>query len=144
MAIDPSVRERVSLAGLVHSARAARRRGDLGANIALIPAYNEEDQIEAAIRSLQEQESPPDLIIVCADNRTDRTAPRAEAAGAHVFETIQNVHRKAGALNQALDILLPELHDEDAAEAFAVFNASRPVVLASSCWSGVSPRLFSF
>ena len=57
---------------------------------------------------------PPDLIVVCADNCSDDTARRAAAAGAHVFETVGNRHRKAGALNQALDRVLGELHDEDA------------------------------
>jgi cellulose synthase/poly-beta-1,6-N-acetylglucosamine synthase-like glycosyltransferase len=82
--------------------------------IALIPAHDEEHQIEAAIASLRTQESPPDLVIVCADNCSDRTAARAAEAGAHVFETVGNVHKKAGALNQALDLLLPELRDDDA------------------------------
>ena len=82
--------------------------------IALIPAHNEEDQIADAIRSLQEQEAPPNMIVVCADNCTDNTAAIAEAAGAYVFETVGNEHKKAGALNQALDRVLPALHDEDA------------------------------
>ncbi len=82
--------------------------------IALIPAHNEENQIADAIRSLQEQEAPPNMIIVCADNCTDNTAGIAEAAGAYVFETVGNEHKKAGALNQALDRVLPALHDEDA------------------------------
>ena len=82
--------------------------------IALIPAHNEEDQIADAIRSLHEQEAPPDMVVVCADNCTDGTARIAEAAGAYVFETVENEHKKAGALNQALDRLLPALRDEDA------------------------------
>jgi cellulose synthase/poly-beta-1,6-N-acetylglucosamine synthase-like glycosyltransferase len=82
--------------------------------IALIPAHNEEEQIADAIRSLQEQETPPNMIVVCADNCTDNTAAIAEAAGAYVFETVGNEHKKAGALNQALDRVLPALHDEDA------------------------------
>jgi cellulose synthase/poly-beta-1,6-N-acetylglucosamine synthase-like glycosyltransferase len=85
-----------------------------GRVVALIPAHNEEGQIEAAIESLRTQESPPDVLIVGADNCTDATAARAAAAGAHVFETAGNVHKKAGALNQALDLLLPELDDDDA------------------------------
>jgi cellulose synthase/poly-beta-1,6-N-acetylglucosamine synthase-like glycosyltransferase len=85
-----------------------------GVVVALVPAHNEEDEIEAAVRSLNEQDSPPDLIVVIADNCTDRTAERAEAAGAYVFETTGNVHKKAGALNQVLDLIIPVLHDEDA------------------------------
>ncbi len=82
--------------------------------VALIPAHNEEEQIAGAIRSLQEQERPPDMIVVCADNCTDGTADIAEAAGAYVFETVGNERKKAGALNQALDRVLPALRDEDA------------------------------
>ena len=82
--------------------------------IALIPAHDEEEQIADAIRSLHEQEAPPDMIIVCADNCTDSTAREAQAAGAYVFETVDNEHKKAGALNQALEHLLPQLCDEDA------------------------------
>jgi cellulose synthase/poly-beta-1,6-N-acetylglucosamine synthase-like glycosyltransferase len=82
--------------------------------VALVPAHNEEAQIEAAIASLRGQLSPPDLILVCADNCTDRTAELAEAAGAIVFETVDNPHKKAGALNQALELLLPLLIDHDA------------------------------
>lgn len=81
--------------------------------IALIPAHNEEKQIADAIRSLHEQEAPPNMIVVCADNCTDGTARVAEAAGASVFVTVGNEHKKAGALNQALDRLLPALRDED-------------------------------
>jgi cellulose synthase/poly-beta-1,6-N-acetylglucosamine synthase-like glycosyltransferase len=85
-----------------------------GVVVALVPAHNEEDEIEAAVRSLHEQDTRPDLIVVIADNCTDRTAERAEAAGAYVFETTGNLHKKAGALNQVLDLILPVLHDEDA------------------------------
>jgi cellulose synthase/poly-beta-1,6-N-acetylglucosamine synthase-like glycosyltransferase len=82
--------------------------------VALIPAHDEEDQIAEAIRSLHEQETPPGLIVVCADNCTDATAHEAAAAGALVYETVDNRHKKAGALNQALDLLLPELESDDA------------------------------
>src|SRR4051794_13656164 len=58
-----------------------------GIVVALIPAHNEESQIGAAIRSLQEQDLPPDIIVVSADNCTDGTAREADAAGACVFET---------------------------------------------------------
>jgi cellulose synthase/poly-beta-1,6-N-acetylglucosamine synthase-like glycosyltransferase len=89
--------------------RLASRHADRGLVVALIPAHNEEDQIEDAIRSLHEQTLPPDLIFVLADNCTDGTARIAHQAGADVYETVANAHKKAGALNQALDLLLPEL-----------------------------------
>jgi glycosyltransferase involved in cell wall biosynthesis len=80
----------------------------------LIPARNEQDRIGKAIRSLNEQSSKPDLAIVVADNCTDRTALAAQSAGADVFVTVGNEHRRAGALNQVLDLLLPQLRDDDA------------------------------
>jgi len=73
----------------------------------LIPAHNEDDQISAAIASVQGQTVPVDEIIVMADNCTDRTVEVAKANGVTVVETEGNSHRKAGALNQALGALLP-------------------------------------
>ncbi len=80
----------------------------------LIPAHNEEDQISAAIASVRNQTRHVDEVIVMADNCTDRTVEVAQAAGATVVETVANSHKKAGALNQALDALLPhaDVHDQ--------------------------------
>jgi biofilm PGA synthesis N-glycosyltransferase PgaC len=78
-------------AGPARIVRLATRPSDRGLVIAVIAARNEEDQIEDAVRSLHEQTLPPDLILVLVDN----------------------AHKKAGALNRALDVLLPELHDDD-------------------------------
>ena len=82
--------------------------------VALLPAHNEEGQIGDALASLQAQNRPPDVVVVVADNCTDRTAEVAREAGAVVFVTRDNHDKKAGALNQALDELLPELEDGDA------------------------------
>lgn len=78
--------------------------------MAFIPAHNEESVVASAIKSIQNQ---VDRIIVVSDNSTDRTTEVATTHGAEVFETIDNQHKKAGALNQALDFLLPEMRDED-------------------------------
>jgi cellulose synthase/poly-beta-1,6-N-acetylglucosamine synthase-like glycosyltransferase len=94
-------------------AAAVRERG-AAIVLALIPAHNEEGQIAEAIESLHRQQPRPDLVVVCADNCHDGTAAVAAAAGAYVFETIKNQYKKAGALNQALELLLPALGDEDA------------------------------
>jgi cellulose synthase/poly-beta-1,6-N-acetylglucosamine synthase-like glycosyltransferase len=99
---------------LVRALRSTPRPAHRGIVVALIPAHDEEDSIGEALRHLHRQETPPDLVVVCADNCTDRTAVRAEVQGAHVLTTVANVHRKAGALNQALDVVLPELRDHDA------------------------------
>jgi cellulose synthase/poly-beta-1,6-N-acetylglucosamine synthase-like glycosyltransferase len=98
---------------LARAARMLPRPANRGLVVALIPAHNEEEHIEQAIGSLREQTSPPDLVVVCADNCSDGTARKADAVGAFVFKTVDNERKKAGALNQALEILLPELRDED-------------------------------
>jgi hypothetical protein len=76
--IDPSV----TPLGL--RVRALRRPTGRGLVVALIPASDDEGQTQAAIRSLQAQDAPPDLIVV--DEEPD----------------------------ESLDIVLHELTDEDA------------------------------
>lgn len=79
----------------------------------LIPAHNEEELIEATILSLLNQNRPPDRIIVVADNCTDGTVAVAKGLGIEVFETRKNTDKKAGALNQALGVLLPGMGEND-------------------------------
>lgn len=67
--------------------------------VALVPAHNEAATIAASVAGLRPQVN---RVIVVADNCTDDTAARAFAAGAEVFGTVHNVHKKAGALNQAI------------------------------------------
>jgi len=64
----------------------------------LIPAHDEEAQLAATIRSLQDTEYDPDRrrVIVIADNCTDRTAAVARAAGAEVWERSDTLHRGKG------------------------------------------------
>lgn len=88
----------------------ARHRG-LPRLVALLPAHNEALNLPAAVRSLQDQSRPPDEIIVVADNCTDDTEGVARALGVQVFCTRDNVHKKAGALNQALFELDRRLDD---------------------------------
>jgi cellulose synthase/poly-beta-1,6-N-acetylglucosamine synthase-like glycosyltransferase len=82
--------------------------------VVLIPAHNEEASIEQAISALRGQTMPPDRIVVVADNCTDATASIARAAGAEVMVTRGNEHKKAGAINYALQRMLPGLSDRDA------------------------------
>jgi biofilm PGA synthesis N-glycosyltransferase PgaC len=103
-----------SAAGLADAVRAVPRAAGRGVVVALVPAHDEQEQILQAISSLRGQHDPPELIVVCADNCRDGTAALAEAAGVQVFEAVENRHKKAGALNQTLGVLLPELRDEDA------------------------------
>lgn len=79
----------------------------------LIPAHNEEDVLEAAVRSLMIQTFHWNRLVVVADNCTDSTVGLAESLGCDVFQTVGNIHMKAGALNQALAHILPSLEDED-------------------------------
>ena len=89
--------------------------------IALIPAWNEEETIPLALTSLSRQSRTLDLVIVIADNCTDGTAAVAGATeGAIVVETRDNRHKKAGALNQVLEQVLPAM---DAADAILVMDA---------------------
>jgi cellulose synthase/poly-beta-1,6-N-acetylglucosamine synthase-like glycosyltransferase len=75
----------------------------------LVPAHNEEDQIAETLTSLKAQTRRPDRVIVIADNCTDATESIARAHGAQVIRTVGNRHKKAGALNQVLEVLLPYL-----------------------------------
>ena len=84
-----------------------------GQVLALIPAHNEEKIVGQAVGALGEQVRRPERIVVVADNCTDSTVPLARKMGAEVFETTGNTHKKAGALNQALNHFLPELDDDD-------------------------------
>lgn len=84
-----------------------------GRLVALLPAHDEEANLAAAIASLRSQTTPPDDIVVLADNCQDRTAEVAAREGATVYVTRDNRHRKAGALNQALHALLPHLDPTD-------------------------------
>ena len=81
--------------------------------MALLPAHDEEATLPAALASLAAQTRPPDRVVVVADNCADRTEDVARAAGAEVFRTVENAHKKAGALNQVLAGLLPALDDDD-------------------------------
>ncbi|WP_122816007.1 glycosyltransferase [Nocardioides pantholopis] len=81
----------------------------VGPLVALLPAHNEEASLGAALDSLAGQTHPPERVVVVADNCTDRTAEIALSRGAEVFFPVDNVHKKAGALNQALAEILPTL-----------------------------------
>jgi cellulose synthase/poly-beta-1,6-N-acetylglucosamine synthase-like glycosyltransferase len=81
--------------------------------VAVIPAHNEEAGIGAAIDGLRRQTQPPDLIVVVPDNCTDATAEVAASLDVDVWTTTGNAAKKAGALNQVLTALLPELDDDD-------------------------------
>lgn len=79
----------------------------------LVPAHNEEFSLPVTLAALKQQSRPPDRVIVVADNCTDRTVEIALEAGFEAFETVDNVHKKGGGLNQALAKLLPTTDQHD-------------------------------
>jgi biofilm PGA synthesis N-glycosyltransferase PgaC len=79
----------------------------------LIPAHDEEGCISQTLDSLLAQEPPPARVVVVADNCTDGTVRLAREAGVEVLETVDNRHKKAGGLNQALREILPGQGDND-------------------------------
>jgi biofilm PGA synthesis N-glycosyltransferase PgaC len=99
--------------GLARMVQSTPRTSDRGLTIAVIAALSEHDRIGQAIRSLDEQSSPPDITIVCADAGADRNALTAQSAGVDAI-VFGSEHGRAGALNEVLSLLLPHLRDEDA------------------------------
>ena len=95
-----------------YAAEPHRRRG-APLVVAVIPAWNEAACIADTIDGLRHQTRPPDLIVVCANNCSDDTAAVARAAGVDVIDMPRNPDRKAGALNYAMETILPSLADRD-------------------------------
>jgi len=87
---------------------------------ALVPAHNEELSLPSTLAALRSQTRPPDRVIVIADNCTDRTVEIAREMGFEAIESVDNVHRKGGALNQALTRILS---DSDADDVILVMDA---------------------
>ena len=85
-----------------------------GRVVVVIPAHNEEALIGETLESLAAQTRLADEVIVVADRCSDRTCEIASFHGAGVIDTTGNHHQKAGAIDQALDGLLPSLSDSDA------------------------------
>jgi cellulose synthase/poly-beta-1,6-N-acetylglucosamine synthase-like glycosyltransferase len=98
----------------------------------LIPAYNEAFTIEATLDSLRGQTRRPDRVLVVADNCTDETVSIARAQGADVFETVGNTLKKAGALNQALAVLLPGCDRRDVVMVMDADSIIVPEFLATA------------
>lgn len=80
----------------------------------LIPAHNEEAGIAETLGSLKKQSRPPDAIIVILDNCVDNTREEVQHfKNVTVFETVKNFKKKAGGLNQWLDLNLAKIRDHD-------------------------------
>lgn len=94
----------------------AATKGDFAGAVTvtvLIPAHNEEDLLASTLASLFAQSQRPERVVVVADNCTDTTVAIASGAGVEVLESVGNTKKKAGALNQALRLLLPGQGDND-------------------------------
>ena len=89
---------------------------DLGPGriVVLVPAHDEATLVGEALRSLAAQTRIPDEVIVIDDRCIDLTAAIASDHDATVMSTVGNLDKKAGALNQILDLILPRLTDNDA------------------------------
>ncbi len=119
-------------------------RPGYGTLTVLIPAHNEEDQIAAVIASVRNQTRPADEIVVIADNCADRAVPLARALGVTVVETQGNKHKKAGALNQVLNSILPQASDQDrilVMDADSYLDADF-VAVASAWLTGDGSKIF--
>lgn len=115
-----SISPRRRLLGSYRPARpGTAAEGDVRVTV-LVPAHNEEFSLPVTLGALREQTRQPDRVIVVADNCTDRTVEIAREMGFEAMETVDNVHKKGGALNQALATLLPE---SDASDVVMIMDA---------------------
>lgn len=78
----------------------------------ILPAHNEEKIIKKAIESLRIQSYWDIEIIVCLDNCTDNTENIInEFDDIKIFKSINNMHKKAGALNQLFEYYFENMGD---------------------------------
>lgn len=108
---------------------------------AIIPAHNEAENVGETVRSLLAQTAPPDVIVVVSDNSSDATVEVARAAGAQVIETVDNKDRKAGALNYALRLMLPQMEPYDFVMICDADTAVAPQFLEIAAVEVFDPRI---
>jgi glycosyltransferase involved in cell wall biosynthesis len=89
-----------------------------------IPAHNEQDRIEQAIRSLDGQSSPRNVVVVVADQSTDGPAGQAATAVGQVIESTATRHAYRRALNHSLN--LPRRRHAMARDSGALFPPADP------------------
>src|SRR3984957_14950053 len=112
--------------------------------VVLIPAHNEQDYIADTIRGVQAQSRQANRIIVVPNNcrEDDATAAVAAGLGVEVIELHGITGRKAGALNAALDIVLPQLDADDLVVCMDADTTIHPDLLANAeAHFAADPRL---
>jgi len=112
--------------------------------LVIIPAHNEGQRIAHTLNSLRQQTRQADAVIVAADNCTDDTVSIALAGGVTVIETTNNSLRKAGALNQTLNAVLPKLDGDDVIllmDADTRLNDNFIASVTSTLWSDTGRTL---
>ena len=110
MTVSPRRRYLESLRGANHLMSPAGTRVRV---TVIIPAHNEEATLPTTLSALARQTRQPDRVIVVADNCTDRTIEIATSMGHESFPTVDNEHKKGGALNQILGVILPVAGPDD-------------------------------
>ena len=80
---------------------------------AIIPAYNEFEELPRAVASLRAQSLPPDQIIIALNNAKPGLFGAAVATGASVIDLGRCPNLKAEALNRLIAEILPQMHDDD-------------------------------
>ncbi|MEZ0164316.1 glycosyltransferase family 2 protein [Kineococcus sp. LSe6-4] len=96
---DTALTARRALEVTIHRLRYRPATRRVAKMAVLLPAHNEEADIEACLDSLVTQTRTPDLIVVVADNCTDDTVKIARRyRGIKVVETSGNTDAKVGAL----------------------------------------------
>ena len=119
----------VVLIGLIRPGKRHPKAKDLYRFAVLVCARNEENVIKLPVKSALMAHYPADKIevIVLADNCTDRTAERARAAGATVWEKTEASSGKGDVLAWGIHTLLAR----GGFDAIAVFDADN---IASADW----------
>ena len=93
--------------------RQSTSRTATGTVCVVVPAHNEEETIARTITALLKQTRRPDRIVIVADNCSDRTVEIAQSFGRRVtvVETVNNKHRKVGALTLGWQQFVSEGYD---------------------------------
>ena len=90
-----------------------------GKVIVLIPVHNELESIGDTIEAVLGQTRKPDHVYVLTDNCIDDAiAERAAQYPVSITCTVGNAFKKAGNLNSALSLILPQLDDSDVIMGF--------------------------